>query len=71
MQAILSKLLNSFLSLVILPLIEKLGAKIIAWFKDWQEVRRIKKEVEEKHEQIKRAKTPEEIRKAHRENVRI
>jgi len=71
MQAVLSKLLNSILSFVILPLFEKAGAKLLEMYREWQARRAVKKEIEERYQEVKDAKTPEEIKEAHRNNTRI
>lgn len=67
----LTTLLTKIFSEVIVPLLAKLGDKIAFLIKDFIERRRIKKEIKEKTKALKNAKTPEDIRKAHRNNTRL
>ena len=51
-----------------IPLLQKLGAYIVSLIQEYFKKRRIKKEQKAKEEAVDNAKTPEDIRTAHRNN---
>ena len=64
--------MNKFFEIIIkylgIPLLQKLGEWVMAIIHDYAEKRRIIKEQKEKEKEIEDAKTPEDIRTAHRNN---
>lgn len=51
-----------------IPLLTKLGEWIISEFKKWKKLQDIKREQKNREKAIEDAKTPEDIRTAHRNN---
>lgn len=51
-----------------IPLLQKLGEWIISEFQKWKKLQDIKKDQKAKEKAIENAKTPEDIRTAHRDN---
>lgn len=64
----MSKFLGLLAQYIGLPLLEKLGKWIFSFIKDYLDKKRIIKEQKAKEKAIEDAKTPEQIRTAHRNN---
>ena len=64
----MSKILELFVKYLGLPLLEKLGRFIFSKIQDYLKERKIKRDQKKKEKAIEKAKKPEDIRTAHRNN---
>lgn len=63
--------LASLIKAAVIPLVQWVSGKVIELIEDWHIRKQIKAEVKKKYEAIKKAKTPDEIKKAHKDNISI
>ena len=64
----MSKILELFVKYLGLPLLEKSGRFIFSKIQDYLKERKIKRDQKKKEKAIEKAKKPEDIRTAHRNN---
>lgn len=64
----MSKIIQLLIKHLGVPLLKELGEGLILWIKKYLKEREIKKDQKKKQKAVEDAKTPEEIRAAHRNN---
>jgi hypothetical protein len=64
----MNKVLELLIKYLGMPLLQKLGEWILKAYQEWKKKNSIKKEQKKKEEAVNDAKTPEQIRAAHRNN---
>ena len=65
------KILQYILKFLLVPLLKEVGGAIVSKVKEWREQEKIKQRIKEEMKKVENAKTPEEIRDAHRNHSRL